>query len=36
MCNKASNQLDTIGRTQKYVGFKEKEVLRTQTLIIAL
>ena len=24
MCNKASNQLDTIRRAQKYVSFKEK------------
>ena len=27
LCNKASNQLNTIGIIQKYVGFKEKEVL---------
>ena len=26
-CNKASSQLNAIGRIQKYVGFKEKEVL---------
>ena len=27
LCNKASNQLNAIGRTQKFMGFKEKEVL---------
>ena len=27
LCKKASNQLNTIGRIQKYIGFKEKEVL---------
>ena len=27
LCKKASNQLNAIGRTQKYTGFKEKEVL---------
>ena len=27
LCNKASNQLNTIGRIQKFMGFKEKEVL---------
>ena len=27
LCNKASNQLNAIGRIQKFVGFKEKEVL---------
>ena len=27
LCKKASNQLNAIGRTQKYMGFKEKEVL---------
>ena len=27
LCNKVSNQLNAIGRTQKYLGFKEKEVL---------
>ena len=26
-CKKASKQLNTIGRIQKYMGFKEKEVL---------
>ena len=26
-CKKASNQLNAIGRIQKYTGFKEKEVL---------
>ena len=27
LCKKASNQLNAIGRIQKYMGFKEKEVL---------
>ena len=27
LCNKASNQLNAIGRIQKFMGFKEKEVL---------
>ena len=27
LCNNASNQLNAIGRIQKFVGFKEKEVL---------
>ena len=27
LCNKASNQLNAIGRTQTFMGFKEKEVL---------
>ena len=27
LCNKASNQLNSIGRIQKFMGFKEKEVL---------
>ena len=27
LCKKASNRLNTIGRIQKYIGFKEKEVL---------
>ena len=27
LCKKASNQLNAIGRIQKYIGFKEKEVL---------
>ena len=27
LCKKARNQLNAIGRIQKYVGFKEKEVL---------
>ena len=27
LCKKANNQLNAIGRTQKYMGFKEKEVL---------
>ena len=40
LCNKASNQLNAIGRIQKFMGFKEKEVflivLYTQTLIIVL
>ena len=27
LCKKASNQLNAIGRIQKYVGLKEKEVL---------
>ena len=27
LCNKASNQLNTIGRIQKFMDFKEKEVL---------
>ena len=26
LCNKASNQLNVIGRIQKFMGFKEKEV----------
>ena len=26
LCNKASNQLNTIGRIQKFMGFKEKKV----------
>ena len=26
-CNKASNQLNATGRIQKFMGFKEKEVL---------
>ena len=26
VCNKASNQLNTIGRIQKFMSFKEKEV----------
>ena len=27
LCKKASNQLNAIGRIQKYMGFKEKEIL---------
>ena len=27
LCKKANNQLNAIGRIQKYIGFKEKEVL---------
>ena len=27
LCNKTSNQLNAIGRIQKFMGFKEKEVL---------
>ena len=27
LCNKASNQFNAIGRIQKFMGFKEKEVL---------
>ena len=27
LCNKTGNQLSAIGRIQKYMGFKEKEVL---------
>ena len=27
LCNKASNQLNATGRIQKFMGFKEKEVL---------
>ena len=27
LCNKATNQLNAIGRIQKFMGFKEKEVL---------
>ena len=27
LCKRASNQLNAIGRIQKYMGFKEKEVL---------
>ena len=27
LCNKASNQINAIGRTQKFMVFKEKEVL---------
>ena len=27
LCDKTSNQLNTIGRIQKFMGFKEKEVL---------
>ena len=27
LCNKASNQLNAIGKIQKFMGFKEKEVL---------
>ena len=29
LCNKASNQLNVIGRIQKFMGFKEKEVLNS-------
>ena len=40
LCNKASNQLNVIGRIQKHDGFKEKNffliVLYIQTLIIVL
>ena len=40
LCNKASNQLNAIGRIQKHDGFKEKNffliVLYIQTLIIVL
>ena len=39
-CNKASNQLNIIGRIKKFMGFKGKKflliVLYTQTLIIVL
>ena len=28
LCKKASNQLNAIGRIQKYMGFKEKEALK--------
>ena len=33
LCKKTSNQLNTIGRTQKYKGFKEKEVLLNSFLL---
>ena len=40
LCDKASNQLNAIGRIKKFMGFKEKKffliVLYTQTLIIVL
>ena len=36
LCNKASNQLNAIGKIQKFMSFKEKEVPLLQTLIIFL
>ena len=36
LCKKASNQLNVIGRTQKFMGFEEKEVLLNSFVLILI